>query len=329
MTERVAILGSNSFAGRCLVDLLVSQGYEVLGLSRSLQGSKIFFDLDLIERKNYHFIQADINQHVEVVFEALNRHRPTVIFDLAGQGMVAESWTNPEQWYQTNIVSKAKLQKLLLHADYLERYVRVSTPEVYGHSDHPLDEGWAFNPSTPYAVSHAAADMTLKIFHAEYRFPVVFTRFANFYGPRQQLYRIIPRAIIYGLLKLRLGLDGGGKSIRSFIYGDDVALGLQTAAAHGKIGEVYHFSSSRFITIRAVVEMICEQLQITFESLCFERSDRPGKDLAYLMNARKAETELGWKPLTPLDDGITTTIRWVSEHLDQIRTLPLHYEHQA
>jgi len=63
--------------------------------------------------------------------------------------------------------------------------------------------------------------------------------------------------------------------------------------------------------------------------LCFERSDRPGKDLAYLMNARKAETELGWKPLTELDDGIATTIRWVTEHLDQMRTLPLHYEHQS
>jgi len=326
--QRVAILGSNSFAGRCLSKLMIEQGREVLGISRSPQGSEIFFESDLIKRKNFRFLQADLNSHLDTIVEELNQWKPTVIFDLAGQGMVAESWENPEQWYQTNIVAKTKLQKLLLSSNFLERYVRVSTPEVYGHSNRLLSESWEFKPSTPYAVSHAAADMTLKIFHTEYGFPVVFTRFANFYGPRQQLYRIIPRAIVYGYLNRRLGLDGGGKSVRSFIYGDDVAVALQASAEVGKVGEIYHFTSGHFLTIRSVVELICDQLQIPIETLCFDQAERPGKDLAYLMNADKALTELGWKPATVLEDGIAATIRWVSKHINQIQALPLYYEHR-
>ena len=101
--------------------------------------------------------------------------------------MVAESWTAPAQWYTTNIVAKVRLHDWLRQQSWLERYVRISTPEVYGSHDTLQPESWHLNPSTPYAVSHAAIDLSLRAFHAHYGFPVVFTRFANFYGPGQQL----------------------------------------------------------------------------------------------------------------------------------------------
>ena len=99
----------------------------------------------------------------------------------------------------------------------------MTTPEVYGSTD----GGWIkehnhFAPSTPYAVSRAACDLHLHSFHQAYGFPVVFTRAANVYGPGQQLYRIIPRALLSARTGESMQLHGGGHSVRAFIHIKDV-----------------------------------------------------------------------------------------------------------
>ena len=81
-----------------------------------------------------------------------------------------------------------------------------------------IDESAEIAPSTPYAVTRAAGDMLLKVYHDQIGFPVDFTRAANVYGAGQQLYRIIPRTILACLSEKRLRLDGGGLSERSFIH---------------------------------------------------------------------------------------------------------------
>src|SRR3989338_4008923 len=100
-----------------------------------------------------------------------------------------------------------------------------------------------YNPSTPYAVSRAAGDMWLKALYKSYQFPVVFTRAANVYGCGQQLYRIIPRAILYARLEKKLHLHGGGYSMRSFIHIYDVADATYRIALSGELGHTYHIST--------------------------------------------------------------------------------------
>lgn len=263
------------------------------------------------------------------IFDALDDFQPDVIVDFAGQGMVAESWISPEQWYQTNIVAKVRFHNLLRQAKWLKRYIRISTPEVYGSQEDLLKEAWQFNPSTPYAVSHAAIDMSLRAFHQQYQFPVIFTRFANFYGSGQQLYRIVPRTIINALLGKKLQLHGGGTSIRAFIHGSDVADGIIKAASIGSIGEIYHFSSEKFYSIREAVELICERLGVEFSSVVEIAPDRPAKDKAYLMDSSKARTDLGWSEGYTFERGIDETIDWVKDSMDEIRRLQLDYIHKA
>ena len=328
--RRVAVLGSNSFAGAALVKRLLDDGADVVGFNRSAEGSPIFLQYrGSAAPGRYRFIQADINRDFEAVTGVLRDFRPAVVADFAGQGMVAESWQNPDQWYTTNIVAKVRLHDVLRTLEGLERYVRVSTPEVYGSHESLLRETWQFNPSTPYAVSHAAIDMSLRAFHQRYGFPVVFTRFANFYGPGQQLYRIIPRTIIYALLKRKLPLHGGGKAVRAFIYGSDVADAIVRSITHGVPGEIYHFSPSDFHTIRDVVTIIADYLKVDFGALVEMAPDRPSKDQAYLMDSSRALKELGWSPKVDLSTGIAKTVDWVAANLDEIKTLPLDYIHKA
>lgn len=328
--QRYAVIGCNSFAGAAFVARAIADGADVIGFNRSAEPSQIFLPYQRdIAASQYRFYQADINHHLDAILTRLDEFRPQVVVDFAGQGMVAESWQNPEQWYATNIVAKVRLHDQLRRREWLERYVRISTPEVYGSQDVLLNETFQYNPSTPYAVSHASVDMSLRAFNKQYDFPVIFARFANFYGPCQQLYRIVPRTIIYALLGKKLQLHGGGTSIRAFIYGADVADGIMRTINKGSVGEIYHFSPERFLTIRQVVEIICQQIGADFSTVAEVAQERPGKDLAYLMNSSKVRTELNWQESVTFEEGIDTTVKWIKASFDEIRSLPLDYIHKA
>lgn len=323
------ILGSNSFAGSMLVDYLLTQGHDVIGVSRSLQPNPVLQPYyQNANKHNFRFVQSDINHDLSYVTNIISQQKPRCIIDLAGQGMVAESWSNPEQWYQTNIVSKVKFHEYLRHCDFLDRYVRVSTPEVYGSTEGLVSETHTYCPSTPYAVSHAAIDMSLMTFYKQYQFPVTLARFANFYGPYQQLYRIVPRTIIFALLDKKLYLHGGGHAKRAFIHAYDVATAIYSLINKGAIGEIYHFSTELMISINDLVSNICELMQIDMSSLVTISADRPGKDANYGMDTSKAKQTLGWVPTYTLTDGLLQTIDWVEKNIDVIKTLSLDYIHR-
>ena len=327
--QRYAVLGSNSFAGAAFVARALALGFDVIGCNRSLQSSPIFSRYaQLASSGKYEFFQADINIDLDLIMRRLDEFSPEVVVDFAGQGMVAESWSAPEQWFTTNIVAKVKLHNHLRQRNWLRRYIRISTPEVYGSQENLLTESWQYNPTTPYAVSHAAIDMSLRTFHNQYNFPVVFTRYANFFGPGQQLYRIVPRTIIYALLGRKLQLHGGGTSVRAFIFGDDVADAIIRSAEDGVVGENYHFSPERFLTIRQVVEIICDRMGVDVSAVAEIGQERPGKDQAYLMDASKARGTLAWRESVTFEQGIDKTIEWVKKSIEEIKKLPLDYVHR-
>jgi len=211
---------------------------------------------------------------------------------------------------------------------FLKKYVHVSTPEVYGSCIGFVGEDFPFNPSTPYAVSRAATDMSLKTFRAAYDFPVVTTRAANVYGPGQQLYRIIPRTIMCILQGQKLQLHGGGVSTRSFINMRDVSKATWMAMTHGGIGLTYHISTNNVISIRALVERICEKLGVAFESYVEFVGDRIGKDSAYHLDSKKIRTQLGWEDKVSLDQGLNECIDWVKNNFEILKDQPFDYEHK-
>jgi dTDP-glucose 4,6-dehydratase len=221
-----------------------------------------------------------------------------------------------------------RLHELLRNYDGLERYVHVTTPEVYGSTDGWVTESAPFNPSTPYAVSRAAADMSLRTYFANYQFPVVFTRAANVYGPGQQLYRIVPRTIVAAMGGEKLRLDGGGKSVRVFIHMTDVADATLKIARSGRLGEAYHISGHELVSIRALVETILKQLGKPFEECVEIGPERPGKDTAYMLDTTRLRNELGWRDTISLERGIDDVIRWAERFKNELAKLPSKYVHK-
>lgn len=325
---KYAVIGSNSFSGSSFVNHLCKKGHEVLGVSRSPELHPVFLPYKHQTHENFKFQQLDLNQNLKGITSALADFRPDFVVNFAAQGMVAESWETPGDWFQTNTVATVKLHDELRKFDWLKRYVHISTPEVYGSCKGLINESHPFNPSTPYAVSRAAADMSLLSFIKAYNFPAVFTRAANVYGEHQQLYRIIPRTILYFLTNKRLQLHGGGTSVRSFIHIDDVCEGTQRAAEQGRTGEVFHLATPQNISIRMLVELIAERIGVDFERHVEVSGERLGKDAAYLLDCALAKERLQWEPKISLKEGLQSTTQWVKDNLDELIGSPQDYIHK-
>ena len=165
-------------------------------------------------------------------------------------------------------------------------------------------------------------------FFKNYKFPVVFTRAANVYGPGQQLYRIIPRTALFIRTGRKLQLHGGGRSVRSFIHIRDVSDGTLRVARQGVPGETYHLSTPLNQSIREIVEAICRQLGANFNEVVEVVGDRPGKDAAYLLDSGKARRTLGWTDQVSFEQGLRETLAWLDRNLDALRLQPVDYIHK-
>ena len=327
--QTILVIGSNSFSGATFADFALQQGARVLGTSRSLEPIDAFLPYKWHDHANFKFYPLDLNKHLAEITALMQEAKPAYVVNFAAQSMVGESWQNPGDWFTTNVVSTIKFHDELRKCDFLKRYVHVSTPEVYGSCSGFVGEDFPFNPSTPYAVSRAAADMSLRTFRAAYNFPVVTTRAANVYGPGQQLYRIIPRTILFILLGRKLQLHGGGVSTRSFIHMRDVCDATYKIMQNGQNGDTYHISTSDVVSIRSLVERICSKLGVKFEDHVELVGERLGKDSAYHLDSTKLRAGLGWQDHISLEQGLDECIAWVKNNFDVLKAQPYDYQHKA
>ncbi|HLD14756.1 MAG TPA: GDP-mannose 4,6-dehydratase [Burkholderiales bacterium] len=327
--DKFLVIGSNSFSGASFVDFLLRKGADVIGVSRSPEAHRAFLPYRWSGHdRNFRFVRCDLNHDLDALTSLIHGERPAYVVNFAAQSMVGESWKHPDHWFMTNVVSTVRLHERLRHCDFIRKYVHVTTPEVYGSTEGFIREDAPFRPSTPYAVSRAAGDMSLRTFFEAYKFPVVFTRAANVYGPGQQLYRIIPRTILFIMLGRKLQLHGGGISRRSFIHMNDVSNATWRVAREAPPGEAYHISTNEVVTIREVVERVCKKLGASFEANVELVGERLGKDAAYMLDSAKIRQQLGWTDRISLDHGLDETIAWIERFFDDLKSLPFDYIHK-
>jgi dTDP-glucose 4,6-dehydratase len=339
MTSKILVIGSNSFSGSHFVAEALRVGHELWGVSRSPELDPVFLPYrwlveasgqPLASTENFHFRTIDLNTQLSELLALIDRVQPSVVVNFAAQGMVAESWLNPTHWYQTNIVSQVAMHDELRQRTFLKKYVHVTTPEVYGSTnDGWISENVNFAPSTPYAVSRAACDLHLLSFFKAYGFPVVFTRAANVYGPGQQLYRIIPRAMLSARTGMPMQLHGGGHSERCFIHIRDAMQATLRLALNAEPGSTWHLSTREPISIRTLVEQICGLCGANFSNVVEESGERLGKDQSYLLNSDSIRKTYGWSDVISLEEGLADTMAWVDNHLDHLKTLSWSYQHKA
>ncbi len=336
--HKFLVIGSNSFSGSHFVNRAITEGYKVWGVSRSEEPHDIFLPYkwekstsdNKIKTKLFSFNKIDLNNDLDKLIELIDEVKPSHILNFASQGMVAESWLKPLNWYKTNVLAQVALHDELRKKDFIEKYVHISTPEVYGNTEQKwIKESYIFSPSTPYAVSRASCDLHLLSFYKAYNFPVIFTRAANVYGPGQQLYRIIPRTILSTRTKKPMNLHGGGVSERSFIHIDDVIDATLKLALHGEPGTNWHISTKDSIKIIDLVKLICKYSNVKFESIVNISSERLGKDQSYLLDSSAIRKEFNWEEKVDLKQGIQATFEWIDLNISKLRNMSWDYTHKA
>jgi dTDP-glucose 4,6-dehydratase len=329
--EKFIVIGSNCFSGACFVDYVLGDNpnSRVIGISRSPEKEDVFLPYKSKEKDRFYFHALDLNKHLNEIVSVIREFRPDYIVNFSAQGMVAQSWGNPGQWFQTNSMALMSLADQLKQESYLKRFVQISTPEVYGSCAGHIKEDAPLNPSTPYAASKASGDISLIPFYKNYNFPVVFTRATNVYGAHQQLYRIIPRAAMYIKNSKKIKLQGGGKAVKSYIHIRDVCAATLQIARNGTAGEIYHISpEGEGIPIVELVNMICAKMGRSLDDCVIMTEERLGQDAFYLINSDKLRDSLGWRPQISLEKGVIEVINWVEENFDILQRSPLDYIHQ-
>lgn len=327
--KKVVVIGSNSFSGSDFIDLLLEEGrFSVIGISRSPEKSALFLPYIRHIQAGFKFYQMDINNDMVKIANLIDSFKPDYVVNFAAQSEVAPSWENPGQWFQTNAVAITELANVLNDCKTLKCYVHISSPEVYGTCVGIVKEDARLNPSTPYAASKAAGDLSLFTFVKNYNFPMVMIRSTNVYGAHQQLFKIIPRSVICIKLGKTIELHGGGKAVKSYIHIRDVSRGELSAMEKGTAGSIYHFSPDEGITVKDLVRLICGNMNIAFEKATKTVEERLGQDAAYVIDSTKSRNEFGWKASVSIDEGLSEVVKWTENNWEQIKEEPLEYIHK-
>jgi len=261
------------------------------------------------------------------LLDFLDKEQPEIIVNYAAQSEVGPSWENPVHWYNTNVIGIVNLTNHLRKQPYVKKYTHISSPEVYGSCEGNVKEDCPFNPSTPYAASKAAGDMFIQVLIKQFDFPAIFIRSTNYYGPGQQLFKIIPRSIIYIKSGKKIQLHGGGKAVKSFIHVRDVCAGTLKIIAEGRLGQIYHLSPLYGYAVKDIVQRICGIMGVNFREVAQEVEERQGQDSAYVISSEKVKQEFGWEPKITIDEGLRECVDWVNKNWGAIKKQPLLYGH--
>lgn len=321
------ILGGNGVFGVHMVKYLLQNVPDayVVCVGRNIEKPPAFSLHHGIDDARYEYHQIHVVFEPERLQELFAAKQPSVIINIAAQGEGAASWKSSWRFYDTNATALARMVEPLIGASWLQKWVQIGSSEVYGSADRPSQEDDPIRPSTPYAVSKAAADLHLQAIHRVRDFPMNVLRPSNAYGSGQQLHRVIPKTILCALLGRKLPLQGGGQARKSYIHAQDLARGIHWVAERAPAGEIYNMGPADSTAIRTLVEIVCARLEIPFDQVVEMAPDRPGQDAQYLLDSSKILKDVGWKPEISLEDGLAETIEWAREHLDYLAKQPTDF----
>lgn len=329
----ILVTGGAGFIGSNFVlDWLAHRDEPVLNLDKLTYAGNRRNLASLDGDARHVFVRGDIGD-AALVARLLAEHRPRAVINFAAESHVDRSIHGAEDFVQTNVVGTFRLLEAV-RAHWLARpeaeraafrFLHVSTDEVYGSlaPDAPaFTERHPYEPNSPYSASKAASDHLVRAWHHTHGLPVVTTNCSNNYGPYHFPEKLIPLMIVNALAGKPLPVYGDGLQVRDWLYVGDHCSAIHRVLEAGRVGETYNVGGWNEQTNIAIVKTICallDQLRPRADGQSYATQithvkDRPGHDRRYAIDARKIESELGWRPAETFDSGIRKTVRWFLDH---------------
>ncbi len=291
---------------------------KVLSIGRNIpRGSPYTLNVGAGDSR-YRYEQIHIVFEPDRLLERLDALRPDYIVNFAAIAY-ATSWQGAHRYYDANLMAVVRLCEPLMQRDYLKKFVQIGTSELYGSVDTPADEDAPLLPTSPYAVSKMATDLHLETLSRAKGFPMNILRPSNAYGPGQQVWRVLPRAVLCGLTGEKLPLQGGGQVRKSYFHAADLAQAIHLVATAGEPGRTYNVGPDEPVSIRDLVVLVAEEMGLALDDLCTVTPGRAGEDQQYWLDSRRIRDELGWRQTIDLREGVRDMIAWGRTYRDQIR----------
>ena len=308
---KLLVTGGAGFIGSAFIRLVLSgdAAAEVLNFDALTYAGNLENLASVEGHSGYRFAKANLCD-ADATEQAVADFSPKVIVHFAAESHVDRSILSPKPVVDTNFIGTFHLLEAARRHG-VERFVHVSTDEVYGSIEAPAeaDEDFPLRPSSPYSASKSGSDMLALSYFTTYKLPVVVTRASNNYGPYQFPEKLIPLMIANALEEKSLPIYGDGQQVRDWLFVDDHCRAILSLVEKGRAGEIYNIGGNCALPNLEVVKRILAATGKP-ESLMQTVEDRPGHDRRYALTSAKLTAETGWKPRVPFEAGLAQTVDW-------------------
>lgn len=322
--KNVILTGFAGFIGSQILRDLLLKKYNVIGIDNLSEGSSLENFQEFLLNPNFSPLIVDLsNSHLSsLIEECLNTkgiNKVDYVINCAADSHVDRSWDQVSKFIDSNIKGPINLATWALK-NGVEKFVQVSTDEVWGGASQPYTEDSIFSPENIYSTSKCAAEMFLKNLEKAYNLPLIITNGANTYGKRQMFEKIIPKTI-YNILNYEKVPLYKTPARRMWLHVEDHSQGIILAMEKGVVGEKYCLAPEldQELFTEELVKLICGHMGAEFDEVVSFVPDRLNYDLRYYMDNSKAKAELGFNPAHKISEELPGVITWF---LDEYSDLP-------
>lgn len=307
---KLLVTGGAGFIGSCFIrTMLAEEPDSIINLDKLTYAGNLDNLAQVMSHQRYRFVHGDICD-AALVAGIFAVEKPDAVIHFAAESHVDRSILAPGAAFDTNLRGTFTLLEAA-RAHGVGRFVHVSTDEVYGSLEEPLeaDENFPLRASSPYSAAKAGSDLLALSYHTTYKLPVLVTRASNNYGPYQFPEKLIPLMISNALAGKPLPVYGDGLQVRDWLYVEDHCRGILSVLRRGRTGEIYNIAGNASLPNLDVIRKILAATGKP-ESLIRYVTDRPGHDRRYALTSAKLIRETGWSPGMQFERGLAETVRW-------------------
>jgi dTDP-glucose 4,6-dehydratase len=310
--KRLLVTGAAGFIGSNFVRYILNKypDYRVIAFDALTYAGNLDNFHDLWDNPNFQFFQGRIED--ATIVDNLARNVDAIL-NFAAESHNDRAILDPETAVRSNFNGVCTLLEAARKFGH-ERFLQVSTDEVYGSTTDVFIEGGPLEPNQPYSAAKAGGELMVRAYNVTFGVPTIITRGSNTYGPYHFPEKLIPLFITNAIDDQSLPVYGDGKQVREWMYVLDHCKGIDIAFHQGTAGEVYNVggdpSCERYNI--DVTKQILSYLNKP-ESLIRYVQDRPGHDRRYAMDCNKLRA-LGFAPEVDFEKRLEETVRWYVEN---------------
>ena len=323
--KNLLITGGCGFIGSNFINYIFPKNiYRIINIDAMYYcANENNIDLNIRNSNNYIFIKGNINSQ-ELINNILHTYNIQYIIHFAAQSHVQNSFTDSIQFTKDNILGTHNLLECCRIYGLIQKFIHVSTDEVYGESmielnEQKKQEHSILCPTNPYAATKAGAELIVQSYHHSFNLPIVITRGNNVYGFNQYPEKLIPKFINQLINNKKVTIQGNGSALRSFLHADDTCLAFECILNNGEIGEIYNIGCDDHMefSVMDIAQLLIRKIHNTdnYDKWIEFIDDRPFNDLRYFISNTKLKN-LGWDIKINLNDAIDDIIHFYRNKLN-------------